>query len=227
VGTGKYTVALSADHGVCPLPEIAAKAGKTAGRVEPELLTTLSEDFLNKKFLPPGKKAPWFEPLKRQNAWVYFNHAVLDDLKLRQPVVERALVDWLKTQPGIEDAFARTDVLDANAEADRSPVFKMVKRSFHPDCSGDVMVILKPYHIFSPPNLSENPKKNPNYRASHGMPHEYDTHVPLLVMGPRVEPGMRETRIAPQAMASILAEALGVPAPKDADYPTPAGLFKK
>jgi hypothetical protein len=31
----------------------------------------------------------------------------------------------------------------------------------------------------------------------------------------------------PQTMASILSEALGVPRPKDAEYPLPEGLFKK
>ena len=36
-----------------------------------------------------------------------------------------------------------------------------------------------------------------------------------------------DERITPQAMASILAEALGVPAPKDATYPLPKGLFGK
>jgi len=35
-------------------------------------------------------------------------------------------------------------------------------------------------------------------------------------MGPRVVPGARDALVAPQAMASVLAEALGVPAPKDA-----------
>jgi hypothetical protein len=45
-------------------------------------------------------------------------------------------------------------------------------------------------------------------------------------MGPRIVPGTRDERIAPQAMASILADALGVPHPKDATYGTPGGLFK-
>src|SRR5207253_10834635 len=51
VGKGNYYVALTADHGVCPLPEFADKEGKKTGRLEPELLTSLAEDFLNKKFL--------------------------------------------------------------------------------------------------------------------------------------------------------------------------------
>src|SRR5262249_28065674 len=33
VGKGKYTLALTADHGICPLPEITAKSGKFAKRL--------------------------------------------------------------------------------------------------------------------------------------------------------------------------------------------------
>ncbi len=226
VGKDNYYFAVSADHGVCPLPEFAKAQGQDAGRVEPELLTSKAEEFLNKKFLPEGKKAPWFDQPKRGNAWVYLNHGTLTELKLPQTDVETALAQWFTSQPGVAQAFTRTELL-REAPKEPSEHFLSVQRSFRADCLGDVMVVLKPYHIFSPPNLSKNPSKYPSYRASHGMPHPYDTHVPLLVMGPRIQAGVRDDRIAPQAMASILAEALRVPAPKDATYSLPAELFKK
>ena len=225
VGKGNYYLALSGDHGVCPLPEFAQKQGKDAGRIAPELLTTEAEAFLNQRFLPAGQKAPWFIVPRRMNTWMYFNYATLQGLGLDRRVVERALADWFKAQPGIESAFTRTELERDNPDA--SERYLQVRRSYHPACSGDVMVIAKPYHIFSPPNLAENPEKNPNYRATHGMPHDYDTHVPLLVYGPRIAPGTRDELVRPQAMASILAEALGVPAPAHATYPLPGGLFKK
>src|SRR6185295_14501109 len=50
VGKGKYVFAVSADHGVCPLPEFAAKQGKESGRAAPELLTSLAEEHLNRVF---------------------------------------------------------------------------------------------------------------------------------------------------------------------------------
>jgi predicted AlkP superfamily pyrophosphatase or phosphodiesterase len=224
VGKGNYYVAVSADHGVSPMPESARAQGKVAERVDPDYLTSKAEAFLNQKYLAKGKKAPWFA--KSGSAWVYFNHATLKEQKLQQHDVEATLAAWYREQPGILEAFTRTDVM-RNDMKESSELMLQVRRSFHPDCSGDVMVVLKPYHMFSPPNLSDNPTKNPTYRATHGSPHPYDTHVPLIVMGPRIEPGTRDTLVTPQAMASILAEALGVPAPKDADYPVPEGLFKK
>ena len=228
VGKGNYYFALSADHGVCPLPEFAKKEGKDAGRIDPELLTSRAEEFLNKKFLAEGKKAPWLEMPRKGNAWVYFNYATLMELKLRQEDVETALANWYNEQPGIERAFTRTQMLSDKMSAKKqSELFQSVQRSFYPDCSGDVMVITKPYYQFSLTTLSQNPEKWPTYRTGHGTPHPYDTHVPLMVMGPRIQPGVHGERVAPQAMASILAEALGVPRPASANYPTPPGLFKK
>jgi predicted AlkP superfamily pyrophosphatase or phosphodiesterase len=226
VGKGNYYFAMSADHGVCPLPEFAKLQGKVSGRVEPELLTTQAEQLLNRKFLPEGMKAPWFELPRKSNPWIYLNRATIKELKLRQQDVETALATWLTAQPGIERAFTRTELM-AEEPKEASELFKSVKRSFHPDGSGDVMVILKPYYLFSPPTLSKNLEKLATYRTTHGTPHPYDTHVPLLVMGPRIVPGVRDTRIVPQTMASILAEALGVPPPNGAEYAVPAGLFKK
>lgn len=223
VGKGRYVVALSADHGICPLPEVARKEGKDAGRVPPELLTSETEAFLNRHFLKErakGGKVPWLESSKKSTATVYFNRATIKELGLTEPQVERALADWLVTQAGVQAAFTRTE-LTKGPLAD--PMGRMVQRSYYPDECGDVMVVLKPYYLFSPPITSP---KTASYRTTHGSPHPYDTYVPLVVMGPGIVPGVRSERVTPLAMASILSRALGVPAPKGAEVPVPAGLFR-
>jgi predicted AlkP superfamily pyrophosphatase or phosphodiesterase len=226
VGKGKYVVGISADHGVCPLPEVSRKQGKDAGRIAPELLTTQTEAFLNKTYLPAGEKVTWFETPKKQNAWIYLNKRALASLKLEPAQVERKAADWIRTQPGILYAFTRADMTGPAPEG-LAGVHEAVKRSFVPESSGDIMVVLKPLYLFSSPILSQNPDKDSSYRTGHGTPHPYDTHVPLLVMGPGIRPGIRDDRVTPQAMASIFARALRLPAPKDAEYPVPDGLFPK
>jgi predicted AlkP superfamily pyrophosphatase or phosphodiesterase len=223
VGKGQYVVALSADHGICPLPEFARRQGKETGRVIPELLTSQAEAFLNKHFLKDGQKASWFETPKKSNSWVYFNQATLKDkdVNVTEAAAERALADWLPRQPGVQAAFTRTELLK---EPLADPIGRMVQKSFHPDGCGDVIVVLRPYHLFSQPLDSP---KTAAYRTTHGSPHPYDTHVPLIVMGPGVVPGPRSERVTPQALASILARAMDVPAPKGAEAPVPAGLFRK
>ncbi len=220
VGKGRYVVALSADHGICPLPEWAQKQGKDAGRVPPELLTSAAEAFLNRQFLKAGEKELWFENSKKANAWVYLNRATIRALGLPSATVERALADWLVKQDGVQAAYTRTALVQGPLA---DPIGRMVQRSFHPDESGDVMVVLKPYYIFSQPISSP---KTVSYRATHGSPHPYDTHVPLVAMGPGIVPGVRSERVTPQALASILSRAMGVPAPKGAEAAVPAGLFR-
>lgn len=226
VGKGNYVFAVSADHGVCPLPEFAVLQGKDAGRVEPNILSSLAENFLNERFKPAGGKMSWFESPDKNNPWIYLNRRGIASLSLQPSDVERALADWLKEQPGIEAAFTRTEVMDSNAK-NSSPHFEAVRKSFRPESSGDVMVLLKPYHLFSPPLLSKDPTKDPAYRTTHGTPHPYDTHVPLLVMGPRIVPGTYQERIAPQAMAAILSECLRIPPPNGSEFPVPAGVMER
>lgn len=224
VGKGKYVFSVSADHGVCPLPEFAAKEGKMGGRAAPEILTSLAEAHLNRTFLPEGAKAQWFIAPAKYNAWVYLNLKTIAELKLEPSKVERSLADWFATQEGVQQAFTRTE-LTAPAAADDSRYFQAMRKSFRPEASGDVMVLLKPYYLFSPPILSKDPAKNESYRTTHGTPHEYDTHVPLLVMGPGITPGVRDDRVAPQQLSSILAEMLRSPAPNGEEFPVPAGLI--
>jgi predicted AlkP superfamily pyrophosphatase or phosphodiesterase len=223
VGKGKYVLTVSADHGVCPLPEFAKKDGKDAGRVAPETLTSLAEGHLNRTFAPPGGKVTWFES-KQNNTWIYLNPKVLKELNLEQSKVERSLADWIGNQRGIAAVFTRTELMDPRS-TNPSEYFDAARKSFHPDRSGDVMAILKPYHLLSGQLSSKDPDKSPSFRTSHGTPHSYDTHVPLLAMGPRITGGRRDDRVAPQAIAAILAEALRIPAPNGDEFPVPAKLF--
>lgn len=47
--------------------------------------------------------------------------------------------------------------------------------------------------------------------ATHGSPYWYDRHVPLILMGPGVEPGRLETRVATVDVAPTMARLAGVP----------------
>jgi predicted AlkP superfamily pyrophosphatase or phosphodiesterase len=223
VGKGNYVLALSADHGVCPLPEVARTQGKVAERVAPDLLTSKVEQALAQKFAPAGVKVPWLERPKKasSNPWIYLNQATLKEQGIRPEAAEQAVADWLVQQPGIAAAFTRSQM---RAEEKLSPLGAQVRKSFRPESSGDIMAILQPYHLFAPPITSLSPK-GLAFRTSHGTPHSYDTHVPLLVFGPGVRPGVRSEPVTPQALAGIVAHALGLPRPAAAEAPVPADLF--
>jgi hypothetical protein len=210
VGRGRYVLALTADHGVCPLPEVARTQGKDAQRVSHEQLETQAGEFLQETFDPKGDKACWIEA--QSSVWLYLNHNLLRERKLEAARLEEALARWLKKQPGVLTAYTRTQLM-GNLPADDA-LGQRVRRSFHPGRCGDVAVVPKPYYLLTS-DLSW---------TLHGSPHPYDTHVPLLVYGPRIPGGARPETVTPQAVASILARALGIKPPAAAEAPVPECL---
>jgi hypothetical protein len=212
VGRGRYVLAVTADHGVCPLPEVARMQGKESGRVPPELLKVKAEAFLTATFGPKPGRSRWL--LGNSDMWAYFNQKLLHERGLKPAVVEEALASWLKQQTGIETAYTRTQLLQGLSPNDE--IGQAVERSFFPETSGDVAFVLRPYFIMSPVL---------NTGTTHGTPHPYDTHVPLLVFGPGIQKGVRDDPVTPLVTPVILARALGIAPPAAARAPVPEGLF--
>jgi hypothetical protein len=212
VGKGRYLLALTADHGVCPLPEVSRKRGRDAGRVPASLLTLQAPAFLDATFGAGDGKDRWFAAASPP--WIYLNRKLLEQRGLKSSQVEEAMAGWLRKQPGIAAVYTRTQLL-AGVPADDS-LGQMVRRSFFPERSGDLAIVLKPYWLFSSLFM----------QTTHGTPHAYDTHVPLLVYGPGIRPGTRQGPVSPQAAAAILAHGLGIALPAKADTPVPADLFR-
>ncbi len=211
VGKDRYVLALSADHGVAPIPEVAKAQGKDAGRIAPDALTRAAEKHLREKLGKFDEKTHLIA--SASYPWIYLNQKLLAEKNLKAEDVELALADWLRNQPGILAAYMRTRLLQGVAAED--PVGLRVRKSFHPDRSGDVYVVAKPYYQIT------------SYLTGtgHGTPHGYDTHVPLVVFGAGVRPGVREDAVTPQASAAVLAHALRVRPPAAAEVPVPGQLF--
>jgi predicted AlkP superfamily pyrophosphatase or phosphodiesterase len=211
VGRGRYLFVVTADHGVCPLPEVSQARGKDAKRIAPSLLVKRAEQFLSERFGRPGEKARWI--LGRADNWIYLNSKLLDSRKIESEKVQTALVDWFKQQPGVMSAFSRFELSQKPADASLK---SRVQASFYEGRCGDVAIILKPYYLFTS-----------GLRGTlHGSPHEYDTHVPLLVYGSEVAVQRRTEPVTPLAIAAILCKALRVPPPAQAEATIPDRLFK-
>ena len=153
---------------------------------------------------------PWIEGSKSN--MLYLDRKKMKRRGVERAVVEKALAGWLRRKTGIQATYTRAEM---TAGDPLDEIGRMVKASYHTDRSGDIMVVLKPYWI-------------PNYYltgTSHGSPHAYDTHVPLVVFGTNVEPGKRKERVSPEHTAVILAASLGIDPPGDAVRKVPKGLF--
>jgi hypothetical protein len=214
VGPDQYAVILTADHGVCPNPEVTAARGRPAERRSPKALTLAAERFLQDAFgkpgAPAGERNPWLEKLSPPN--VYLNRRLLEAENLSPDVVADKLAAWLPTQPGVQAAFSRKAILTTDPD---DKLRAMVRASFHPDRGGDVVVVSRPFDLLDDQGTG----------TSHGTPHAYDTYVPLLVYGPGITGGQRSERVTPLHAAGIGAKLLGVPPPAKNRYPLPPTLF--
>lgn len=194
VGRANVVLVVSADHGGAAIPEEWAAIGLDGKRVHPDKLTGPVNDALKAK-LGLEKTVVAIE-----ESDLYLDWKALADKKLDAVQVRRQVAEILRAQPEVALAVSRDD-LDAS---DPSGLVRNVKHGFHPDRSGDVMMVLKPYNV-----LESEPRG-----TSHGAPYAYDSEVPLLLWGRGVKPGIwattaRAVDIAP-TVASLM--ELGAPA---------------
>jgi predicted AlkP superfamily pyrophosphatase or phosphodiesterase len=218
VGKGKYLLCLTADHGICPLPEISAKRGLDARRLPVKAILNDAEAYLSTLLdpdAPAGSKTKWIS--NATGMWIYLNYNAIQAHGLQVPAVARTLADYLARRYGIHRTFTRAE-LEQTADP-YDVIGQRMRKAYHPERSGDVGMVLKPYWLESDPLYPTG--------TSHGSPFSYDTHVPLLVFGPNVKPGIRKEEVVPASIASIFAKSLGIPPPTKAEYPAPAGLFER
>ena len=210
VGRDKYIIAITADHGVCPLPEFSRQKGVKADRIN-ALTMRLGAEGQMRKALGEGRWIEaWSEP------WVYLNLKLLSERHVAPSRAEEVLADWLRQQAGVYRVFTRSRLMDP-APLDKE-IGERVRRSFDPERSGDVVVIPQPYYLIDRPFGTG---------TTHGTPHPYDTHVPLLVLGPGIQGGTRVDDVTPQATAAIFARALGIAPPKACEAEVPRSLCER
>lgn len=83
------------------------------------------------------------------------------------------------------------------------PIFQSVLHGYYPERSGDLIIVQKPFNYIGD---SADP-------ANHGTPYWYDTHVPVIIMGPGFKRGRYVRAIAPADVAPTLSYVLGIPKP--------------
>ena len=212
IGRDHYTLVLTSDHGVCPLPEVTrARDKEFACRVSPKVLEQQANDFLQDAYAPGDHD----NFVYRMENWFYLNRPSLNAHHLKLGDAEKKLADWLKDQPGILRAYTR-DQLEAGVDQDDA-IGQSVQRSYYSTRNGDVVAIVKPFCIFWSGKTG----------TTHGSPHDYDNHVPLLVFGRNVPATICTDAVTPLSVASILAAGLNIDPPQGAEADLPACLHAK
>ena len=222
VGKGNYSLVLTSDHGICPLPELSSILGRDSKRVAVISLLLGAERHLQARFgkldgdfgdQVSEKKTTWIETISAP--WLFINERLCAAKGVKKETVAAEYAAWLRQQPDILNAYTAEELLKPNTLDETG---KLMARSFYPGRCGDLGVVLKPYYLIE--------AKISTAGTIHGSPHDYDRYVPLMVYGPNLKPGKSEEAIVPQQAAAILSYYLGLSPPKDNEYSLPKAMGK-
>jgi predicted AlkP superfamily pyrophosphatase or phosphodiesterase len=197
VGRGKYVVALSADHGVAPIPIDMEKTGVEAGILSVPELKERIEKALEALSYPKPAVA------RMAGNDIYFSPGVAE--KLRQdPAGMRAVRDAVLTMPGVAAIYSAEEVSAGNPSLQEPR--KAFSYSYFPGRSGDLFVLQRPYWLTD--SSAEGSKRYSG--TGHGTPYYYDQRVPVLLMGYGIRSGEYFERVTPADIAPTLGALCGV-----------------
>lgn len=171
VGSGQYTVFLTADHGAVDVPQYLKDLKGSAGYVDMKQLA----DSLNN----------WFDSDVDSLA-VWEGNVFLLERALPLPEDEARgnkkpnlrWLDGLRHHPGVHRTWTAKDLNFQEGTSD--DLNALVRNGFMPQRSGDVLFVMRPGHF-------ELEEWSNGHGTTHGSPWTYDTHVPILFYGAGVQ----------------------------------------
>jgi predicted AlkP superfamily pyrophosphatase or phosphodiesterase len=195
VGPDHYVVALTADHGVAPIPEQMVREGRDAGRIDAAVIAARVEQALRGVF-GEGKYVA-----SAVYTDLYFAPGVYAKL-LAKPDALKSVIDVIRAMPGVQRVL-RSDQLGAAGRASKDATERAASLSYFSERSGDLIIVPKPYWILSTAA-----------GTTHGSGNEYDQRVPVILMGAGIKPGVYSQTASPVDIAPTLAAMCGIALPK-------------
>jgi predicted AlkP superfamily pyrophosphatase or phosphodiesterase len=199
VGLANITVVLSADHGVAPLPESNVARNMAGGRLSFGAVREAAQKGLSAKF-GEGK---WVEAVSEDND-IYLNWDLINSKKLSDEEVAHEAANIIGSLPHVFRVYTREQLMNGASLADQ--VGRRVAHGYFPQRGPDLFVIFDPYYLTAMP-----------LQTTHGTPFGYDTHVPLIFMGPRIKAGNYYGSVAMNDVAPTLSAILGIEMPSGAE----------
>ncbi len=216
VGLENTLVALTADHGVAPIPEQADALGLGGARLRAADVATVARAAISARYNPqnktPDSTADYVLKYVESgmlhdaflNANIYFNYAALKRDGVNLDEITEIAGEAALTVPGIARYFTRSQ-LQRGTVSITDPIERRALHGFYPSRSGDLILVPEPYKY-----LAET------ITATHGSPYSYDTNVPTMIMGAGVIPGRYYEAASPADIAPTLCALLGITQPSSA-----------
>ena len=187
----RVIIALTADHGVTPLPD-AGIAGRPA-----DARRVVVDSVLTRIRAGIAARGIDTDAVRFQEGVLTINRRVLSRAGVSADSVARRFAVEARRVPGV----ARADEVKALARADtvRDTIARRWLHTLIPGSDAAVVVTLRPYDIWGPGTI-----------AMHGQPSDLDARVPIIFYGAPFRRGVRQESARVVDIAPTLAEVLGV-----------------
>ena len=194
VGKGQYLLFLSADHGAASVPSFLKEHQIPAGNFDSQTTTDEINKLLKEKIKTDGLV------IGILNNQVYLNRTVINDAGLNKDSINKWVMNYLMQQVAVE----RVVPLDAlNTTTLNTKVKEMLANGYYPKRSGDIQLIFKPQWI-------DGFLKG---GTTHGGWNPYDSHIPLLFYGWKIQQGASIREVSMADIAGTIASLLHIQMP--------------
>lgn len=171
VGKNQFTIFLTADHAVVPVPQHLTDQQLPGGYLflkdRMAYLKKIVEDEFGTNLI-----------LEQENLNIYLDHYKISELGINKSDVEEFIAREIIHWEGVKRVFTSKQLESGNSD---DLWLNMVRRGYHHAESGDVIFILEPGYL---PKNSDSEKARKG--TSHGSSFNYDTHVPLIWYGKNI-----------------------------------------
>lgn len=201
-GLANVWIAMSADHGVAPMPEVAASMRIPSHRLDLGELRTQVNNALAAKLGP--RQGGFFRTIK----WpiLSLNEEAFGNLKPEE--AEKLVGETvLGLHPEFLGYYTKSQLKAGQTRNDA--MGRRYLNSYSPLGGSWVMIEPEPFLV-----VASDPKWKGD--TDHGVPFSYDAHVPLLFYGFPFAPGTYRNRVEPVDLAVTLTSLLGINKPTHA-----------
>jgi len=203
IGRQHYVLVVSSDHGIAPIPEVVRKAAQAqgvevdAGRLRGAQLRNVVDSALNATY-GHTVGATWVRDI--QVPALYLDHEMCLSRGIDPAQASVVASQALRTMHGVYFAMPTASVAAGSDCHEGIPpeVCTYVRNAVDAQRSGDVVFYTSRYWIVG------------GAPATHGTPHDYDRHVPLMFLGGGITAGRIAAEVSPADIAPTIATWLGL-----------------
>lgn len=206
IGKKNVLVYLTSAHGLAEIPAVLKEKKIPAGYFRHNQAIALLRSYLNVIY----GQADWVKGYYEKQ--VYLNHTLIEDSGLDLAEIQMTAARFLTQFNGISTAVAASVL--ANNEFTRGH-FSRMRNSFDPVRSGDIIINLKPAWV-----------ENGKWITNHNSDYEYDSHVPLIWYGWKVNRSSITRKVKMNEVAVTLSALCKVPFPNACSGEPMTELFR-